>query len=51
LGAAGLAVAALVLVGAFVASGAVFLLLAWIVVVGVVLIAQPSGPQAGGGSS
>jgi hypothetical protein len=41
LGVGGLAVAALVLVGAFVASGVVFLLLAWIVVVGVVLIAEP----------
>lgn len=40
LGGGGLAVAGLVLLGAFVAAGAVFLLLAWIVVVGVALIAH-----------
>jgi hypothetical protein len=51
LGAGGLAVAALVLVGAFVASAVVFLLLAWILVVGVVLTAQPHPARTSSGSS
>jgi hypothetical protein len=37
----GMVIALLVLIGAFVATGAVFLVLAWIVAVGIVLIRQP----------
>jgi hypothetical protein len=51
LGASGLAIAALVLVGAFLASGAVFLLLAWIVLVGIALIGQPRGARVPSGAT
>jgi hypothetical protein len=44
--ATGLAIAVLVLIGAFVASGAVFLLLAWIVVVGIAMTARHSAERA-----
>jgi hypothetical protein len=46
LSAGGIGIALLALVGAFVATGAVFLVLGWIVAVGVVLIGQPPGPRA-----
>jgi hypothetical protein len=44
--ATGLAIAVLVLIGAFVASGAVFLLLAWIVVVGIAMTAPHNAERA-----
>jgi hypothetical protein len=47
----GLAIAGLVLVGAFIAAGAVFLLLTWIVIVGIALIAQHEAEPANADST
>jgi hypothetical protein len=44
----GIAISGLALVAAFLATGAVFLVLAWIVVIGGVLFSRPSDPQEAG---